>query len=41
MTPEGGKKSSKSISNQGVKIRTRNFKISNKVEKNSKGRDIV
>ena len=33
--------SSKSISNQGVKMRTKSSKISNKVEMNSKGRDIV
>ena len=33
--------SSKSISNQGVKMRTKTFKISTKVEMNSKGRDIV
>ena len=33
--------SSKSISNQGVKMRTKSSKISSKVEMNSKGRDIV
>ena len=33
--------SSKSISNQGVKMRTKSSKISNKVEMNSKGRDII
>ena len=33
--------SSKSISNQGVKMRTKTFKISTKVEMNSMGRDIV
>ena len=32
---------SKSISNQGVKMRTKSSKISSKVEMNSKGRDIV
>ena len=32
---------SKSIPNQGVKMRTSTFKISNKVETNSKDRDIV
>jgi len=32
---------SKSIPTQGVKMRTRTFKISNKVETNSKDRDIV
>jgi len=32
---------SKSIPTQGVKVRTRTFKISNKVETNSKDRDIV
>jgi len=32
---------SKSIPNQEVKMRTRTFKISNKVERNSKGKDIV
>ena len=31
---------SKSLSNQGVKMRTSTFKISNKVETNSKDRDI-
>jgi len=41
MVPESGKKSSKSIPNQGVKVRTSTFKISNKVETNSKNRDIV
>ena len=33
--------SSKSISNQEVKMRTKTFKISTKVGMNSKGRDIV
>ena len=33
--------SSKSISNQGVKMRTKTIKISTKIEMNSKGRDIV
>ena len=32
---------SKSISNQGVRVRTSTFKISNKVETNSEDRDIV
>jgi len=32
---------SKSLSNQGVKMRTRTFKISIKEETNSKDRDIV
>ena len=32
---------SKSIPNQEVKVRTSTFKISNKVETNSKDRDIV
>jgi len=32
---------SKSIPTQGVKVKTRTFKISNKVETNSKDRDIV
>ena len=32
---------SKSIPNQGVKMRTSTFKISNKVETNSNGKDIV
>ena len=35
------RKGSKSIPNQGVKVRTSTFKISNKVETNSKDRDIV
>ena len=33
--------SSKSISNQGVKMRIKSSKINSKVEMNSKGRDIV
>ena len=33
--------SSKSISNQGVKMRIRDFKISTKVKMNNKDRDIV
>ena len=33
--------SSKSISNQGVKMRIKSSKISSKVEMNNKGRDIV
>ena len=33
--------SSKSISNQGVKMRTKTLKISTNVEMNNKGRDIV
>jgi len=32
---------SKSIPNEGVKLRTKTFKISNKVETNSKDRNIV
>ena len=32
---------SKSNPNQGVKMRTKTFKISNKVETNSKDRDII
>jgi len=32
---------SKRLSNQGVKMRTKTFKISNKVETNSKDRDII
>ena len=38
---KGVRKGSNSILNQGVKVRTCTFKISNKVETNSKDRDIV
>ena len=35
------RKGSNRMPNQGVKVRTSTFKISNKVETNSKDRDIV
>jgi len=35
------RKGSNSIPNQGVKVRTSTFKISNKVKTNNKDRDIV
>ena len=35
------RKGSNSIPNQGVKMRTSTFKISNKVDTNSKDRDII
>jgi len=38
---KGVRKLSNSIPNQGVKVRTCTFKISDKVETNSKDRDIV
>jgi len=41
MTQEEVREGSKSIPNQGVKMRTSTFKISNKVETNRKDRDIV
>jgi len=41
MTPEEVREGSKSIPNQGGKIGTSTFKISIKVKKNSKDRDIV
>jgi len=41
MTQEEIMEGSKSIPNQGVKIRISTFKISNKVRMNSDGKDIV
>jgi len=38
---KGVRKDSNSIPNQGVKVRTSTFQISNKVETSSKDRDIV
>jgi len=41
MTQEEVREGSKSIPNQGVKMRTSTFKISSKVNMNSNGKDIV